>query len=105
MQLLIKEKENWTAFDKAPGNSAKENIRTKEENPKSPAVSSKNQLSKWGYYENDFFLSTWKNIFSFSSKFFSLNQLNVLLQIMLLYCHKIEDYTNKDCSWQKNSGQ
>lgn len=48
MELLIKEKENWTAFGKAPGNSAEEKIRTKEEKPKSPAVSSKNQLPKWG---------------------------------------------------------
>ena len=101
MQLLAKEKDDQIAMNKGPKISTKEKRRTEEAKPKGPAVSQRHHCLIWGEYVN-VLLDRPQKIFFYFAVF---DQFNVLLLIMLLHCHKIGEYLNKDHSFQKSSDQ
>ena len=90
LKCLIKEKDDQIALNKNSIISTKEKRRAEEAKPKDPAVShQKHNCLAWGEYINVFFVSTSKNILLICSVSFTFDHFNVILLIMLLYCHKI----------------
>ena len=99
MQLLVKEKEEQIALNKGSTIPTKEKRRVKQTRTKGPTVSHQRHHGlTWGEYINSF-LNILQKIFFYSVL---LNQFNVLLLIIVLYCHKIGEYINKDHSFQQN---
>ena len=106
LKCPIKEKDDRIALNKGPRISTKEKRRAEKAKSRGPQVShQRHHCLTWGEYINVFFVSTSKNIVLFCSASFTFDQFNVCLLIMLLYCHKILDYINKDHSFHQSSVQ
>ena len=90
VKCLIKEKNDRIALNKGPTISTKQKKRVEEVKLKGPAVSHQRpHYLTWGEYRNVLLVSTSKNMLLFCSAFFTFDQFNVVLLIMLIYCHKI----------------
>ena len=101
--VTYQKKGGLNCFEQVSYNFSCEKRRAEEAKPKGPAVSHQGQRClTWGEYVN-VFLNLPQKIFFY---FVVFDQFNVLLlMIMLLYCHKIGEYINKDNSFQQTSDQ